>query len=114
MFIGSAICVPEIPPGDFNVAIVGDLTLAQLTLGDALEARSLQMIGLDAALRGHGAVDKAAENSPRNPDLTFVFPDSDAEFEEILCRVPASIFGKAEERDSALVKAPWLRGPQRA
>jgi hypothetical protein len=114
MFRGSAIGISEIAPGDFNVAIVGQLTLAQLALSDAFESRPLQMVGLDAALRGHGAVDKSLENSPRNPDQTFVFPDADTELEEIRRRVPASIVGEAEEHDSALVKALWLPGSHRA
>jgi hypothetical protein len=38
-----------VPAGDLDIAIFGQLAPAKLPLSDALEARPLQVIGLDAA-----------------------------------------------------------------
>ena len=42
----------QVPPADLHVPVVGQLALAQLPLGDALEPRPPKVVRLDAALGG--------------------------------------------------------------
>src|SRR5262245_47861494 len=42
----------EVAPADLHVPILGQLAPAQLPLGDALEPGALEVVRLDAALRG--------------------------------------------------------------
>ena len=42
----------QVPPADFDIPILGQLAPPQLPLSDALEAGSLEVVRLDAALGG--------------------------------------------------------------
>jgi len=42
----------QIPPANLDVAIIGQLALADLALCNALEAGSLRVVGFNAALGG--------------------------------------------------------------
>ena len=42
----------QIPPADLDIPILGQLAPSQLPLSDALEPGPLEVVGLDAALKG--------------------------------------------------------------
>jgi len=46
--------LPQIPPADRHIPVLGQLPPAQLPLGDALEPAPLEAIGFDARLRAGG------------------------------------------------------------
>jgi hypothetical protein len=44
--------ISQVSTADLHVTVRGQLATAELPLGDALEPRSLEVVRLDAALRG--------------------------------------------------------------
>jgi hypothetical protein len=55
-------------PADLDIPILGQLTPAQLPLGDALEPGPLEIISLDAPLGGGPLGQEPPEYAPRDPD----------------------------------------------
>ena len=48
----AALALAQIPPADLNVPVVGQLTPAQLPLGDGLEPGPLEVVRFDAPFGG--------------------------------------------------------------
>ena len=71
--------LPQIAAGDLDIAVIGQLPLPQLALDNELETGPLQVVSLDTALRGHGAVDETPEHLSPDTHDTRVFADADAE-----------------------------------
>jgi hypothetical protein len=94
--------LPEIAPGDLDVAIVGQLPAADLSLGDKLEPSSLQMVRLQAPLRRRALVEEALENPPWHPDDGIVLADTDAEFDRVQRYIPSRVFGEHEKHCNLL------------
>ena len=59
---------------DLDVAVLGQLPMAHLALGDPLEPGAVQVVCLDAAFRRHRAVDEAPEDVARKPHYALVSP----------------------------------------
>ncbi len=57
----------------------------------------MEVVSLDAPLGRDGAVDKPAEQGPRNADDALILTYADAELDDLPVGVPAGILGKAEE-----------------
>jgi hypothetical protein len=72
---------PQIAAGHLDVAVVCELPVAKLALGDQFEAGPLKVVCLQAALRRDGAVQKPPEDLARHSDRPFVLPDSDPELD---------------------------------
>jgi hypothetical protein len=87
----------QVAAGDLDIAVIGQLPVSQLPLGDALELGAMHIIGFDAALRRYRRIDKAAERLSWNAHHSLVFSDADPELDRLPVGIPASIFGKGEE-----------------
>jgi hypothetical protein len=59
---------------DLDIAVVGQLSAAQLPLSDHLEPRALEMERLDAPLRRRTLIEEPLEDATRYPDRAFVGP----------------------------------------
>jgi hypothetical protein len=66
----------QIAPGDFDVAVIGQLPTPQLALGNPLKSRAVEVVGFDAALRGRPVGQQALEYAPPHPNQAAVFPIS--------------------------------------
>jgi hypothetical protein len=75
--------ISQVPPGDLDVAAIGQLPPTQLALGNPFEARALQMVGFKAALRGWALRQEALEHTPREPDNPLVLADAHAELDSL-------------------------------
>src|ERR1700730_13438359 len=97
--------LPQVATGDLDIAVFGQLALTDLTLGDAFEACSLQIIGLDAPLRGRPLRQQALKGAPRDADNPSVLPDRDAKLDRFALGVPSGIIRKGKEHhsDTALI-----------
>ena len=81
-------------PADLDIPILGQLTPAQLPLGDALEPGPLEIISLDAPL-GRGALrEQPLEHPPRHPDHAVVLADLDPELYGLPLGIPAGVLGE--------------------
>jgi len=89
--------LPQVAAGDLDVAIVRQLATPQSPLDYTLEMGPLEVVSLDAPLGRDGAVDKPAEQGPRNADDALILTYADAELDDLPVGVPAGILGKAEE-----------------
>jgi phosphate:Na+ symporter len=76
---GSRARLPQVPPRDLDVGVLGQLATAQLSFGDKFEASSLEGIGLDAPFWRHRAVDEPAEDVTWYADNALVFTDTDTD-----------------------------------
>jgi hypothetical protein len=91
------LALAEVAAADLYVTIVGQLSAAQLALGDQLKPGPLQVVRLKAFLRRHSAVDEAPEDISRHADHALVLTDADPELDGPEVRVPPRILGKAVE-----------------
>jgi hypothetical protein len=83
-------------PADLDIPILGQLTPAQLPLGDALEPGPLEIISLDAPL-GRGALrEQPLEHPPRHPDHAMVLADLDPELHRLPLGIPAGVLGEVK------------------
>jgi hypothetical protein len=57
-----------VPPADLDIPVLGQLTPAQLPLGDTLEPGFLEVVSLDAPLRGGPFREEPLEYAPRDPN----------------------------------------------
>jgi hypothetical protein len=71
--------IPQVATGDFDVAIVGQLTTPHLPLGDEFEPGPVKMVGFEATLRRRGLVEQDLEDASRNPNHAFILAHADAE-----------------------------------
>jgi hypothetical protein len=85
---------------DLDIAVVGQLPVAQLPFGDKLEPGPLEVVRCKAALGRYCAVDKAPEDLARNTNDPLVFADADAKFNGLPVGIPAGVLGEAEEHDA--------------
>jgi len=65
----------QVPPADLDIPILGQLAPSQLPLGDALEPGPLEVVRLDAPLRGPPLRQYPLEHAAREPDDAAVFAD---------------------------------------
>ena len=64
---------PQIATGDLDIAVVGQLPAANLSLGDEFEPGPVEVIGFEAAFRRWGLGEQNLENAPGNAHHTFIF-----------------------------------------
>src|SRR6266481_2409271 len=98
----------QVATGDLDIAVFGQLALTDLTLGDAFEACSLQVIGLDAPLRGRPLRQQALKGAPRDADNPCVLPNPDAELDRLALGIPSDIIQKGKERHSDSASITFL------
>jgi len=70
---------------------------AQLSLGDALEPGSLEIVRLDASLGGGPLGQQPLEDATRHPDHAAVLADLDPEFHRLLVGIPSRVLGEGKE-----------------
>jgi hypothetical protein len=87
----------EISAGDLDVAVIGQLPVADLPLGDEFEPRPMKMVGFQTPFRCRGLIEQGLECAPGNPNDARIFADADAELDGHPVWVPASVRGKLEE-----------------
>src|SRR6202022_1683134 len=90
----------QVATGDLDIAVFGQLALPDLALGDAFEAWSLQIISLDAPLRGWPLCQQPLKGAPRDADNPSILPDRDAKLDRFALGVPSGIIRKGKERHS--------------
>jgi hypothetical protein len=98
----------QVPPGNLDVAVFGQLPPMQLALGNPLKTRALEVICFQAAFGGCMACQKALEHSSWDPDNAFVFADGDAKFHRLLLGISVGICGKSEEHAQLRVLRPGM------
>jgi hypothetical protein len=74
---GAELAVPQIAPGDHDVAIVGQVPAAHLPFCDQFEPRPIEVICLQAAFGRGALVEERLEHMARYPDETLVPPTDD-------------------------------------
>jgi hypothetical protein len=89
--------LPKVPAGQLDIAVLGQLAQAQLPLRSHLEPGAVEMISLDALLRGRAMAEKALQDAPRNADDALVFPNGNPELDGIVFGVPMSVRRETEE-----------------
>jgi hypothetical protein len=87
----------QVPPGDLDVAVFGQLPPTQFALGNPLETGPLEVVAFEAPLRGRALPQKPLKHAPWDPDNAFVLADGNAKFHGLLLGIPAGIRGKSEE-----------------
>jgi hypothetical protein len=87
----------QIAAGDLDVAIIGQLSAAQLPLHNQLEPRPLEMEGFHALLGRRRLIEEMLKDPPGDPHGALVLADDDAELDAIAVIVPGRIFGKSEK-----------------
>ena len=87
----------QIAPVNLDVAVIGQLQVPHLALGDALEPGPLQVIRFNAPFRRHSPIDEALENASPDPHHALVLPNADAKFDGLQAIVPSRVIGEAEE-----------------
>jgi hypothetical protein len=89
--------LPEVAAGQFDVAVLSQLTSAQLPLRSHLKPGALQVVGFDALLRGRAMAEQAMEYASRDTDDAAVLADRYAELDRVNVGVPACVRREAEE-----------------
>jgi class 3 adenylate cyclase len=87
----------QISPADLDISILGQLTPANLPLGNALEPRPLEVVCLDASFRRGPLGQEPLKDPARHPDHATVFADLDTELHGLVLGIPSSILGEGEE-----------------
>jgi hypothetical protein len=85
--------IPQIRRANLHIPILGQLAATQLPLGDALEAGSLEVVRLNAALGGGPLGQEALEDATRDTDRAGVLPDLDPELHGLPLGIPAGVRG---------------------
>jgi hypothetical protein len=91
------VALAQIPTRDLDIAIVGQLPAADLSLRDQFEPGPMQMVGFQAPLRCRGLVKQRLEDPSRNPDDPVILAHADAELDHGHLGVPPGIRRKAEK-----------------
>lgn len=73
--------LPQIAPGDLDVAVIGQLPVPQLALGGPFKSGAVQVIGFDAARGGMRPSTSRWKNAPTNPYHALVLAEADAELD---------------------------------
>jgi hypothetical protein len=92
----------QIAPGDLDIAVIGQLAPAQFPLGGKLETGPPEVVSLQAAFRGHRAIEQALKDLARHARHALVFTNADAELDRLPIGVPAHVLGEDEEHGSHL------------
>jgi hypothetical protein len=99
MFRWPRFTLSEISAGDFDVAVIGQLPLPNLALGDQFEPGPVEMISFEAALGCRGLGQQDLENAPGNPNDAIVFTNLDAELDDGAIGIPTGIRRETEEHE---------------
>jgi hypothetical protein len=94
-----SVTLAQITTGDLDVAVIAQLSSAQLPLGYLLEPGAVEMVALNALLRRRGR-QQMLEDTTRDADNALVFADLNAEFHGLPIGVPPGVFGKCEKHDA--------------
>jgi hypothetical protein len=89
----------QIATGDLNIAVVGQLPLSNLPLGDEFEPGSIKMVGFKAPFRRGGLRNQDLEDTPGNTHHALIFADADAELDDGSVRVPPGVGRKTKEHE---------------
>jgi hypothetical protein len=87
----------EIAARDLDVAIVGQLSATDLSLGDPFEPSAMQVIRFQATFGRWAFVEKGLEDASPDPDNAFILPYADAELDAAPIGVPSSVFRKSKK-----------------
>ena len=71
----------EISAGDLDVAVLGQLSAANLAFRDEFEPGPINVIGFDAALRRRAVPKQVLEHAPRDGHGAVILADADAELD---------------------------------
>jgi hypothetical protein len=93
----SVLPLAEIAPRDLDVAIVGQLSATDLSLGDPFEPSAMQVISFQATFGRWTFVEKGLECATVDAHHAFILTDGNAERDAAPVGVPSSVFRKSEE-----------------
>jgi hypothetical protein len=99
----------EIPPANFDIAIVGQLPAAQLAFGYQFEPGPLKMVGFEAPLGCRALREQALKDPPADPHNASIFADLHAEFDGHSIGVPPGILGKCEKHGDLRSQSDCVR-----
>jgi hypothetical protein len=91
--------LPQIPTGDFDIAVFGQLSPSQFTLGDEFEPGPVKVIGFHTPLGCWGLIDQGLEHAPGDTHCAFILADADAELDGQSFGVPPGVGRKTKEHE---------------
>jgi hypothetical protein len=93
----SGFASPKIAARDLGVAVIGQLSAANLPLSDEFEPGTMKVIAFEAAFRRRGLINRRLEDAPGNPNHPLIVAHPDSELDGVSFRAPPSVRWEAEE-----------------
>jgi hypothetical protein len=94
----------EISAGDLDVAVIGQLPVAQLAFGDQFEAGPLKMVAFKAPLRRRSLREQTLKDPPADAYNPLILANLNPEFDGLPVGVPAGVLGESEEHGETSVR----------
>jgi len=98
--------IPQVAPGDLDIAVLGQLPPANLSLGNQFKPSPVEVVRFKAALWRWLLIEQILENATRYTNDTMVFADTNAELYGGQSFVPARILWKGEKHQLGLLGTP--------